>query len=230
MKRRRKGLWAAFTLLLILVLVLAGLGLALKQEPEFYARGAVQTPQANDPDNASLAQTKLLEMQTSLETPKPSSGEWIVGLSQDELNSFLREDPNNWNAVGPAIAPFRDPRISFEGDTIVLAARSGNGFFSTVVWAEFRVWLIGQEPNLVAIEVVSLRAGAIPLSKSWLMDRFTKMALAKGAEVTWYRGDDKNPVGVLRLRARLTQPDMLMTVLSVAEGQINIGGKSLLGP
>jgi hypothetical protein len=227
MKRRRKGLWAALTLLLIVVVLLAGLGLALKQEPEFYGKDTIRP---TDPHDASLAQTKLLEIQNSLESPKPSSGEWIYGLSQDELNSFLREDPNNWNAVGPAIAPFRDPRVSFEDDTIVVAARSGSGFFSTVVWAEFRVWLVGQEPNLVAIEVVSLRAGAVPLSKTLVMERFTKMALARGAEMTWYRGEDKNPVGVLRLRARLAQPDMLLTVLGVADGRINVGGKSLLGP
>jgi len=230
MKRRRKALWAFLLLIALLLVCAAGLGLLLKQEPDYYTRDTTLQPQPTDPARASVAQTKLLELQSALELPKPAAGEWLTTLSDEELNAYLREDPNTWNLVAPALAPLYDLRLGMEDDILVVGARYGTGTFSTVVWAEFKLWLIPTEPNLVAVELLNLRAGAIPLNKNWIMDRMGKFAVGRGADVTWYRGENRNPVGVFRLRAKLSQPDVLVTLLSVAEGQISIGVKNLLGP
>jgi len=213
----------------LLLLGFAALGLALKQEPEFMTRETIVLPQADDPHLASVTQTKLLELQNALEHPRPASGEWLIAFTTDELNAFLREDANQWNAVDPAIAPLHDLRASIDGDVISIGARNGKGLWSTVVWLELRTWLIPEEPNLVAIEIVSLRSGAIPLSKNWVMDRLTRWAGDRGAELNWYRGD-ANPIGVCRLRARLSQPDLLLKVLIVNDDRLSIGGKSLAAP
>ncbi len=226
--RRWSKFWALILGVLFTGTSLAVLGLALKQEPEFFRRDDITLPQPNDPELASIAQTKFLELQNALDQPNAAAGEWLIGLNMAEINAFLREDPHNWNVVLPAIAPLNQPCVDMVGNTMTVGMRYGTGFWSTVLWMEWRCWLIADEPNLVALELVSLRAGAVPLTKSWMMDRLSKAAVAMGAELSWYRGEE-HPVGVLRLRPNRSQPDLLLRVFTLTDGQINIGGKGLIG-
>ena len=56
---------------------------------------------------------------------------------------------------------FHSPRVAIDGDRLKLGFRYGEGFWSTVVSVELRVWLVADEVNLMAVEVCDLRAGRL---------------------------------------------------------------------
>jgi hypothetical protein len=117
--------------------------------------------------------------------------------------------------------------VEFSGDRIRFAARYGNGFWSTVVSVELRAWLVADEPNLFAVEVVSLRAGALPLPERLVMDRVTEFGADNHATVTWFRSNGR-PVAVVRWLSNLSRPTTLLQTVSVADGAVSVGGRNQL--
>lgn len=220
--RRRSWVWA----ILLFVAVVAAVGgvfvALLKQEPAFYTRAEVAAPRPDDPRRASDLQTRVSELQAEVFTEE----KWGMQFTQDDVNAFFRQDPANNNLVEPLLG-LTAPRVEFSGDRIRFAARSGSGFWSTVVSVELRAWLIADEPNLFAVEVVSLKAGAVPLPERLVMDRVTAFGADNKATVTWFRSNGR-PVAVVRWLSNLSRPTTLLQTVSVADGSVSVGGRNQL--
>lgn len=226
----RRWAWLKTGLLVVALAAaaVAVVGWVVKREPEFYAQAAAVAPKADDPKVASETEQRIGELLQALVAPYNAPGEWQVNFTADELNAFLREDADHVVLLRPKWEEFADPRVSIQGDRLLVGGRVGSGFFSTVLSVEVRAWLVDGEPNTLAIELVSVRLGSLPWFKRWLMDRMTEYAAKNKADVTWYRGA-ANPVAICRLRADQNQPDLALTAVSIADGRVAIAGKGLLG-
>jgi hypothetical protein len=145
---------------------------------------------------------------------------WQVNFREDQLNAFLAEGLlKKYTLETPWPESVSDPRISLEDDRIRFGFRYGLGQFSTVVSVEMRPWLAVQDPNVPALEFVSLHAGAIPISSQWLLERVADAARPLKIDVSYYRYN-KHPVLVLRFQADRSNPTFQLGQVKVM-GQIN---------
>lgn len=221
--RRRSWFWALLLLVACVAVVAAGFGAVAKQEPEFYTRASIAAPQPDDPHRASEVQTRASELRKIVF----NEPEWGAVFTQDDLNAFFREDPGTNNLLESRLGGLTAPRVLIEGDRIRFAARYGSGFWSSVVSIELRAWVIADEPNTFALELVSLKSGALPLTKRWATDVFTDLLTDNNfASVTWFRHGD-NPVAVCKWMPNQSRPSTLLQTISITDGRIEVGGRNL---
>lgn len=225
--RRWSWLKAVLLLLAVLVVVWGAFGWVVTREPAWYTEAVTVPPQADDPAVASDTQTRIGELVTALKAPYAAPGEWQASFSAAELNTFLREDDDHAMLLRPKWEGFSDPRVNIDGDRLRVGVRAGTA--GRVLSVEVRAWLVKDEPNTLAIELVDVRLGGLPWFKQGLMERMTAFAAEHGADLRWYRGAN-NPVGVCRLQANQNQPDFTLTAVDIADGRVTVSGKGLVGP
>src|SRR5262249_7775758 len=121
---------------------------------------------------------------------------------------------------------FHSPRVAIEGDRLRLGLRYGEGFWSSVVWVEFRVWLVADEVNLMAVEVCDLKVGRLGVGGQSVLDAIGDPARSSGIDVTWYRHNG-NPVGLFRFFPDQPRPASQVLTLEVREGKIVIAGRTV---
>ena len=215
--RRRRTLLAVLMLLLAVAGVAGGVGYLLKSEPADYL---VAVPaQADDSKVTAEATTKYSDFRTNLR----QQSEWSSVFTADELNAVIRDQfADRTELYGTALSGLR---VVGRGDKLLLAARVGDGWFSTVVNLEVRAWLVGPDQNTVAVELGSLRAGAMPVGSHWLMDRITDEVRQYNTDVTWYRHDGR-PVGLFRLFADAARPPTRLRSVTLADGSVTVAGRA----
>jgi hypothetical protein len=221
----------ALAILIILSLVgfvgATGYGL-LRHEPAFYKRcdlppGAGRVRLADELDSA--VGTDLLG---GILSEKP---DWQVNFREDQLNAFLAEGLlKKYILDNPWPEGLSEPRIGLNDDLIRFGFRYGVGRFSTVVTVALRPWLAAQDPNVLALEFVSLHAGAIPISSQWLLERIADAGRPLKIDVSYYRYN-KHPVLVLRFQSDHSNPTFQLQKVKVmgqvgdAQGFVHIAGR-----
>ncbi|MBX9583434.1 MAG: hypothetical protein K2X87_24295 [Gemmataceae bacterium] len=220
----RRSRWLAF-----LVLVggvgagVAALALLVKREPGFYA-DAPCPDEWDARERAARLVTRVQDLKNDIRTLKP---EWGDTFTAEDLNGFFAENLGRSSGLRSVLpAGLHSPRVAIEGDRLKLGLRYGEGFWSTVVWVELKVWLVADEPNLVAVEVCDLRTGCMPVGAQSILDAVAEAARDKNVEVTWYRNGG-NPVGLFRFYADQPQPASQILTLEVADGKVVVAGRSL---
>lgn len=223
MMTRRSFLLGTGTLLL-LTGTIGGtlLGLILR-EPSFYSRVEISP----GPEREQLSrdfQTEFLGFLENARDPRKRD-EWGATFTQGQINSFLLEDFIHSN-TDKQILPenVSAPRIAFEEETIRLAFRYHVGRWSTIVSIDMRVWLAGAEPNVIALELQSMRAGSLPVSARSLRGRLTEAADRNNIKVTWYRHNG-NPVALLRFSSEQPRTTLLKNI-DLYPGMLSVRGQS----
>ena len=123
----------------------------------------------------------------------------------------------------------KDIRVSFDDNRGRIGFRYGNGWLSCIISVEYRFWLVAQKTNVVALELVSFRAGALPLGTQALLDFITETARQQNIDVTWYRHDG-HPVALLQFQANQPRPNTLLRKLELKSGRSRSRGESSAGP
>jgi hypothetical protein len=195
----------------------------LKHEPAFYTD---QTDDAasNDPEVGVRVLTRFGDLKNDIRS-KP---EWGTTFTGAELNAFFRLTFAEEGGL-PGVLPdgLTSPRVSIDGDRVRLAARYGTGDWSTVVSVELRAWLVKGETNTVAVELVGMWAGGLPLGTQSMLDSISEAARDSNVVVTWYRHDG-HPVGVFRFYADQARPTTQIQRFQIEDGKLTIVGRSLL--
>jgi hypothetical protein len=152
---------------------------------------------------------------------------WGAVLTQDQINSYFQEDLAKTGELEVLNAQgVSDPRIGIEADRIRFAFRYGQGRWSTVVTVDLKAWLVARESNVIAVELLGLQAGAMPVATQSLLDYVTEAARKQDVEVSWYRHHG-NPVAVLRFMANQVRPSVQVVRLELRDGEVEIRGRSL---
>lgn len=206
-------------------LLLLGVGSALAwllySEPELYAQAAV--PAGGDRQRSSQEfEKKAFDLLSEIQ----NEDNWQGEFTEQQINSWLAEDFVESNLARQLPSQITEPRVAFRPGKLFLAFRYGGEDLNTVVSIEAKVWVARREPNTVAFEIESLKAGALPLTPKFLQDELTEGARQNNIDVQWYRNDG-NPVAVFRLQADRRDPGVQLLDLELKQGSVLLKGRSL---
>ena len=200
---------------------LSGLLFAAKKPPAFYCL-ANHSDDFDTHERSARLLTRVLDLQNDIR----AKDEWGDTFTVDDLNAFFIENLGPKGRLTEALPKgFHSPRIAIDGDRLKIGVKYGDGFWSTVVWVELRIWLVADEINLAAVEVCNLKAGELPFGSQSILDKMADIARDSSIDVTWYR-NKSNPVGVFRFFAKQPQVTSQVLTLEVKDGQIMIAGRS----
>jgi hypothetical protein len=243
MPKKKACLLCLYLGLAVTALVLA-VGVALKHEPHFYAAGDVDA----GPERKRLSIkffADFLQMVADVKANDPNR--WETSFSDSELNCFFQEDFVNYReADSLRKLGASEPRAAIDHDRVRLAFRYGSGFWSTVVSIDLRLWTVPKEPNVLLVEVLARRAGAVPMSSQALVDAliefanrhnaealqdtkaepkrdalFAESTAPRNIEVSAFRHEGR-PVALIRFQADQAHPSMRLPMLSAEPGTLRI--------
>ena len=209
--------------LVILMMIAIGVGWWISRQtkhvPEFYAR-AVETPLA-DPAEAS----RRLEQQVEqLKESATRIGSWKATFSDQEINAWLMQElPKKFPRL--LKRGVREPRLVIEDDRILIAAQYQDKRIDTVVSFEIRAELT-EQPNMLALHISNLRAGALPLSVDRFRDGITKEAAKGNLNVRWDM-TDSGPVALVEVPAE--HPKYVVSPVIVESVHLEAGQLKLAG-
>ena len=222
--RRRRPFYIALLLLLSAGgLVLGGLLYGAKRAPAFYT-GANRPNDFDTHERSGRLLTRVVDLQNDIR----AKDEWGDTFTADDLNAFFIENLGPKGRLVESLPKgFHSPRIAIEGDRLFLGVKYREGFWSSVVWLELKVWLVAEQTNVAAVEVCNLKAGGLPFGSQSLLDKISDVARESSIEVTWYRNKN-NPVGLFKFFAKQPRPTSQILTLEVKDGTITVGGRSFL--
>jgi hypothetical protein len=241
MRKKKACLFFVYSAVLVGALV-ACAGAALKYEPHFYR--AADVAQSAERSHLSIKFVNDF-LQTGADLKAGDDKGWRLALTDGELNCFLQEDFVNYGeAQKLGKSGVSDPRVAFDKNRIRIAFRYGSGFWSTVVSYDLQVWTV-QEPNVLLVEVLSRRAGALPISTQAVVDDLVELAnhlsvepvqehklekkhallseVPRSIDVTPYRHDG-HPVAKIRFPIDPGRPGAQLRCLRVEPGTLTISG------
>jgi hypothetical protein len=244
---RRAGkyrLWLATGLVATIIGVIALF--VLRHEPHFYRIREIE-PGAERHERSSKLFNDFTQFVLNFAFDPDG---WHGEFSEVEVNSFLQEDFINWGeAANLCRLGVSDPRVAFDGERIRMAFRVGSGFWSTIVSYDLRVWAVPREPNVLAVQVLGRRIGALPISTQSVVTDLADLAARHNAEmriggqaggklpnwaqaqqrlgtveVTPYRYEGC-PVALIRFQADQAQVNLQLKCLRVEPGMLKVGGR-----
>jgi hypothetical protein len=219
---RRKRLLISVGLICgFVLLVLLGLVVMVKREPNFYAQATVPAgPARVSASNAAIGQ--FTKLNSSLITYEPR---WEIQFTTDQVNAYFQEDFQRHGGDENLPEGCHAPRVKIEDDKIRIGVRYGEGLFSTIITLELKLWKIPNESNVLALEIVSLQAGSLPLSTGTLLDSISEAARREKIDITWYRHQG-HPVGIMRFQSDMTRPTFQFESVETKDGKLTIVGRS----
>jgi hypothetical protein len=221
---RRSYLLAVGIALALVGCTSAALFLLIRHEPAAFQR-AVLPPGEERARLSYEFKSNFSQLTTSwLSESEP---EWDVRLTDDQVNSYFSEDFKK-SRLDEHLLPenISEPRILFEPGKVRLAFRYGKGLWSTMISIDFRVWLPPRETNVVALQILGLQAGSLPIGAQTVLDSLETTLENNGIQVNWYRYEE-HPVALLRFQSEPRDTGPKLTVLQVNQGNIVIRGKHI---
>lgn len=228
---RRKTLILSVGLFTLVTCGIVTAGFLVKHEPRFYRIKAVEAGELRTANSRAFVST----FSTLLSQIVGEREQWQATFTEAQLNSYFAEEFIESGAAAKMLPNgVSDLRVCMEGDRIRLGFQYGEDPWSTVISLDFRVWIIAKETNSVAIELLSLRAGAVPISAKSLMKQMGEFAERQNTErttldVTWYRHNG-NPVALLRFMGSQARPTTHLQQLNIGQGVITVAGRSVPSP
>ena len=223
----RRKTFFTFALMFVLFLGgLAGLALLVNHEPSFYRLAEVAPGKLREELSSQFDGKKFSLAANYKEPPGPDS--WEVVFTQEQINSFFAEsfmrvgdDAKNLESQG-----ITAPRVSIEKDRLRLAFRYQNALVNTIISFDLRVWIVPNETNVFAVEILGRHAGALPISVRAMQEDISKFARKYNLDATWYR-QSGHPVALLRLKSKGQRPPTKFQRIELAERTLTISGASL---
>jgi hypothetical protein len=218
---RRSFLVAIGILVFVGGTISGALFVLLRYEPGHYRRAAT-TPGEQRTKLSEDFLREFCDFRDSVTKDK----DWYGSFSDEQINSYLDEGFMR-SGLGEQLLPdgISEPRIIFQPERIHLAFRYRSQLINTVVSITLRVWLSSSEGNVMAVALEGFRAGALPFSAQWLLERISEIARQNSIEVTWYRHEG-HPVALLRFQADQARPTLQFKAIKLEEGKLTIHGRT----
>lgn len=196
---RRKSFLVFVLVLGSLFLVLGVVWLLLRHEPAFY-RGAAP-PESEEKRIGPAA--SLWNAQEQLKNCFKEDGEpnAVIPIEAKWINCALKQmfTASGQEAGGLARQGISEPRIGFDKDRVHLGFRYRNFFMTSIISLDMRIWLVPNEINTFAIEILNRRAGALPFPTQALLEEISTTVRKHKFDVNWYRHDG-HPVALVRVQ------------------------------
>jgi hypothetical protein len=220
----RAALAVVIVLAVVTALALWGVYQASQQVPEFYVQ-ALAAP----PETQAAAGQALERQAASLNNQVRRPGRWEARFTQDEINGWLAVDlPKKFPGSLPQ--GVSEPRVAVSPDEIQLAVKWQQGNTSAVLSAAGDVYLT-DEPNQIALRILAVRAGALPVPLARFLDEIAERAASSGLPLEWteIEGD---PVALIKLpldREEFRGKQLLVEELRLEDDAIVVAGQTESG-
>lgn len=220
MRRWIKRIAIAITILVVLGLPAGWWAVQQTQHvPEFYAR-ATETPSLV---TVRASQQLNVEME-QLQVDAATIGSWHATFGDDEINAWLTQElPKKFPQLLAKGAS--DPRIIIAEDRVLAAVRYKNRRIDTVISCELEVELT-EEPNMLALRVKHLKAGALPLPLSNFLKGISKEAGKGDIDIRW-DVTDAGPIALVTVPSehpRYVSNPVIVESVRLVEGALVLSG------
>lgn len=221
---RRKSLLLTFGLLLLFLgAVFLTFYVLYKHHPSFYRAATI----VEGPDRTAQSGEFMSRSTNLMNSIGNFYPDWWEVFTTEQINAFLQEDfVRSWGGDEFLPEGFHDLRVKIDDGRVRIGCRYGEGFWSTILSIEVRMWLVANEINLIGVEVLDLQAGALPISRQMILDYISDTARRKNIEVKWFHRDG-NPVAILKLQADQMRPTIQLQRFELQTGKIIIVGRSI---
>jgi len=213
---RRRVAFIALFLLSAVCAAGGSLFWALVQVPDFYEE-ELATPV--DPAVRHAAAKTFVQQTLRLVDDIKYSDRWSQEFTQRQVNSWIAEELHTKYAklVPPGVSR---PRVRFLDQTVLIGFRFEQKRFSGIVSLRLKPWV--SQPNQLTLEVLSVRAGLVPIPLDDVLGAVTRQLEYAGWQTEW-RQNDGNDVLIVHLdRPGRNQP--VLESVAVAEGVLRIRG------
>ena len=187
--------------------------------PDFYIRAT----QTSLPDTEAASQ-QLEANVAKLQQDVAKIGSWEASFSEDDINAWLIEQlPLKFKPL--QTAGVKDPRISIQQDYLLAAAQYTDARLDTVISCQLRVELT-EEPNLLAVHISKLKAGAVSLPVSQFMKGVSEEAAKGGVKIRWDR-TESGPTALVRIPSehpRYTHSPVIVESIQLIDGAVLLAG------
>jgi hypothetical protein len=203
-------------LAVLAALALLGLYLAARHEPAFYRRAMEIDQAVLEKGNDRMLQD-IASMQNAFSRP----GRWQFVITASEINGWLAVDlvKNHPNTLPPTL---HDPRVAISPSDLTVGCRYEQGGIGSILSLTLQASL--PEPNVVALQIVRARAGALPAPLKQVLDGLSQGARNMQLRLDW-RQAGSDPVAMLSVP---DDPDADYAVriesLELADGEMRIAG------
>ncbi len=209
-------------LLAIGAVVLFFLYRASQREPQFY-----QEALALEPEEQAEAGDELEKSVLDLRNEVREEGRWEAVFTNEQINGWLAADlPTKFpNTLPKGVS---DPRISISKDLAQIACRYQSRRFSSVVSIGLTVQM-AEDPNVVALRLRYIRAGALPLPtvEKW-KEKFEQAATDAGVPLRWETidGDDVALVKLNPQHKDFVGKRLVLETIELRDGEIWLAGRT----
>ena len=135
---------------------------------------------------------------TALYSDARQAGQWNAVFTVDQINGWLATQLTEKHA-GQLPDGIRDPRVAISPNVLTLGFRTSPGGIETVASVDASVFLT--EDGAVAIRLMSVRAGALPLPVMQVADELAAACRELSLPVRWTQ-EAGQPVAVVELHER----------------------------
>ncbi len=215
----RRLFWVAGFLAAGGLLLVMGLWLAVRHVPAGYRRLAI-AEQAEAKKASDEMVRRILELRNAI----VRGGRWQACFSQEQMNGWFAVDMVQ-NHPGALPIGWSEPRVQIGPDGIIGYCRWQGGIIDCVASIHCEVSLL--EPNLLAVRIRRVRAGALPVPLKALIDRITHLAAQQQIRLEW-RQTGGDPVALIRLDFHHpeTRRQVQVESLRLQEGLICLAGST----
>lgn len=193
---------------------------ASQQVPAFYKTAVESAPLAIQHKEALQAQFAQLSQQVRV------VGNWHATFSSDQINAWLAAELSQQfpNVLPPGT---EDPRVLLEEGKVIVAARYKRGRVDSVISFELQARLT-DEPNVIALQIHRLRAGALPIPLHHFADKISFAASKGDLHVRWEREEDDliALVTVPSEHDRYVETPVVIETLALLDGQVVLAGRT----
>lgn len=198
--------------------------------PEFYQR-ATSIGQATMPASGRIVMQTHSGSGMSLTDPDADSSalegkSWNAVFTVKEINDWLsKELPTSFPQLLAQGAT--DPRICIEDGHVLAAARYKTQRLDLVISCELAVELT-EEPNMLALRVKYLRAGALPIPLSSFLTGISKEAAKGDVDIRW-DDTEAGPVALVKVPSehpRYVTSPVLVESVDLVDGALVLSGNT----
>jgi hypothetical protein len=220
-------LWRRLLYVALATLVLAGgfIGWAYRATqhvPDFYERQLEAENPVVQRQRGDEFERQALELNNQIR----KSDHWQARFSADEINAWLAVDmPEKFPEMLPD--DVRSPRVAIEPDLFQLACRVENTRFSSIVSLGVQPY-VTSEPNVLALRVKQLRAGALPIPLGKYLEKIALQCAKAGIPLRWTE-EEGDPVALVTLPLDpedFRNRHVKVEEIQLAEGALIVSGVS----
>jgi hypothetical protein len=159
---------------------------------------------------------------TALYSDARKPGEWNAVFTAHEINGWLATQLTADHA-GELPGQIRDPRVAIAPNLLTLGFRTSAGGIETVASVDASVFLT--EEGAVAVRLVSVRAGTLPLPVMQVADELAAACRELALPVRWLQ-EDGHPVAIIDLHSDSSSDKRRFHIdaIELGDGQVYVAG------